>query len=192
MLLCRRRTRSRYHETWEPQPQRGPVDLEMAIVLVVVWSALRCSLWIRRASTEPALTCPTRRRCLQQCCTALFALNATAPRAHCSAVLFFCRTKTTGRSSHTAAPHASQRQARWASHLFAKMGWAASFCLWRWADLLAVMLPACRGALYCAVARGRKLRCSAVCAFCTRLWARGLNLFNVTRGFSASADRSFR
>ena len=51
----------------------------------------------------------------------LFALSATAPRAKCSAVLLFCRTKTAGRSSHAAAPHASQRQARWASHLFAKV-----------------------------------------------------------------------
>ena len=65
-------------------------------------SCLRCFLWIRRASMEPALTCPTRRRC----CAALFALSTTAPRAHCPAVQLFCRTETHSCTAHFAAASA--------------------------------------------------------------------------------------
>ena len=56
-------------------------------------------------------------------------------RAHCPAVLLFCTTKTylpAVYHTYAAAPHASQRQARWASHLFAK-GAAVSSMYFHWA-----------------------------------------------------------
>ena len=91
-------------------------------------------------------------------------------------MLLFCRTKSASRSSRTAVTPASQRQARWASYLFAKAGCFFLLCpalgynglflgkFWcsgaRWTRMSKPFPAVCAALLQCFYRQRKRTACS--------------------------------